>query len=161
VTKQKKTTKLTAGEKELQNLLKRVQADFENYKKRAHREKEEFVRYANSDLILQLLPILDNFQLAIKHLPKELEGNSWVEGIRHIETQFEQILKSEGVTKIPTYNEKYDPYLHEAVEEVISKKPRGEITEEVLTGYKLKDKVIRHSKVKVSQGETIKKGEKK
>lgn len=136
---------------ELEHYAKRLQADFENYKRRTQEEKAEFSRYANTDLILQILPVLDNFRLAVRHLTKELEENNWVTGIRHIETQLEQVLQSEGVDTIPTIGEKFDPHLHEAVEEVESEKPPGEITEEVQRGYRLQNKIIRHAKVKVSK----------
>lgn len=141
---------------ELENYAKRLQADFENYKKRTQIEKEAYSRYANTDLILQILPVLDNFQLAIKHLPEKLKEDPWVLGVKHIETQLEQILLSEGLTKIPTTNEKFDPNIHEAVEEVESEKPPGTITHETQTGYQLNGKIIRHSKVKVSREKEVK-----
>jgi molecular chaperone GrpE len=135
---------------ELENLCKRIQADFENYKKRSQREKDEFSKYAKTDLILQILPILDNFKLATLHLPAELAENNWTVGVLQIEKQLEQVLKNEGVEPIETVGQSFDTYHHEAVEEVESEKPPGEIIEEVLAGYKLNGKVIRHAKVKVS-----------
>ena len=137
---------------EAKNLLLRVQADFENFRKRTQNEKEEFSRYANTDLVLRILPVLDNFKLALAHQPKELKENSWAQGIWHIERQLEQILADEGVQKIPTEGQKFDPNLHEAVEEVVSDAPPHQIVEEILAGYILGDKVIRHAKVKVSSG---------
>lgn len=142
---------------ELENLLKRVQADFENYRKRTQKEKEEFAKYANTDLILKILPLLDNLNLAIKHIPAEISQNEWVSGIRHIKTQLEQIIASEGVQPIHSLGEPYDPHLHEVIEEVPSSKKRGIIVEEVLKGYKLNEKIIRHPKVKVSSGREAKK----
>lgn len=141
---------------ELKDQLLRVQADFDNYRKRTQKEREEFGQYLNTDLILRLIPTLDNFQLALKHLPKELENDNWVQGIWHIEKQLEQTLADEGVQKIPTQGQNFDHNLHEAIEEVESDLPEGQITEEILSGYKLKDKVIRHAKVRVSK----RKGEK-
>ena len=139
--------------KELEDLCKRIQADFENYKKRSQKEREEFSKYVNLDLILQIIPIMDNFQLATKHLPKELKDNNWAQGVLHIEKQFEQVLSGEGVEAIQSLGEQFNPHLHEAIEEVASAKPKGEIIEEILKGYKLNDKIIRHAKVKVSKGE--------
>lgn len=139
---------------ELKDLLKRVQADFENFRKRSQREKEEFAHFANTDLILKILPVLDNFKLALEHLPKDLEKNEWVHGIWHIEKQLQQVLNDEGVQEITTLGQEFDPYLHEAVEEVESKLPAGTVIEEILAGYTLKDKVIRHAKVKVSKGKS-------
>jgi len=137
--------------KELENLCMRVQADFENYKKRSQKEREDFSRYANTDLILQILPIVDNFQLATKHLPADIAENNWVKGVLQIEKQLEQVLVAEGVTAIDSIGNKFDPYLHEAIEEVPSERPEGEIIEEVTRGYRLNDKIIRHAKVKVAK----------
>lgn len=145
---------------EIKSLLMRVQADFDNYRKRTQKEKEDFALFLNGDLILRTLPVLDNFQLALKHLPKELEKNDWVKGIWQIERQLEQVLADEGAQKIPTVGQKFDPYVHEAVEEVPSPAPEGEITDEVLAGYRLGDKILRHAKVKVSKDKKINKGEK-
>jgi molecular chaperone GrpE len=135
---------------ELENYAKRLQADFENYKKRTQKDRAEYAQFANTDLILQILPVMDNFRLAVHHLPKELQDNTWVAGVRHIETQLEHILRSEGVESIETVGHQFDPYLHEAIEEVESEKPPGEIVEEVQHGYSLAAKVIRPAKVKVS-----------
>jgi molecular chaperone GrpE len=137
---------------ETKNLLLRVQADFENYKKRTQRERESFGDYLNSDLILRIIPTLDNFRLALKHLPKELEGNEWVKGIWHIEKQLEQTLSEEGIREIESTGQDFNPNLHEAIEEVESDMPPGQITEEILKGYMLKEKILRHSKVRVSKG---------
>jgi molecular chaperone GrpE len=137
---------------ELKNQMLRVQADFDNYRKRTQKEKEEFGSYLNTDLILRIIPVMDNFQLALKHLPKELEGNNWAAGIFHIERQLEQILGDEGVQKIQSVGQVFDPHQHEAIEEVPSELPEHTIVEEVLAGYRLKDRVVRPSKVKVSAG---------
>lgn len=147
----KKETKKKLTYEELEHYAKRIQADFENYKRRAQEDRADLVRYANTDLILQILPVLDNFRLAVKHLPKDLEDHAWVAGIRHIETQLEQILQGEGVDTIPTIGQQFDPALHEAIEEIESKKPPGEIVEEIQAGYRLQNKVIRHAKVKVAK----------
>lgn len=137
--------------KELENLCMRVQADFENYKKRSQKEREDFSKYANTDLILQILPIIDNFQLATKHLPVEIKDNNWVKGVLQIEKQLEQVLVAEGVTAIEAIGKQFDPYLHEAIEEVPSERPEGEIVEEATRGYRLNDKIIRHAKVIVAK----------
>lgn len=149
-----KNQKLTRDFEELKNLLQRVQADFENFRKRSQKEKEEFAKYANTDLILRILPILDNFKLALLHQPKDLKKNEWAHGIWHIEKQLQQVLSEEGVQKIPTEGQRFDPNLHEAIEEVQSDAPAHQIVEEVLAGYILGDKVIRHAKVKVSKGKS-------
>jgi len=151
--KSKNQSKKTKDElKEIRSLLLRVQADFDNYRKRTQKEKEEFARYVNTDFILRILPVLDNFKLALMHQPKEIKENSWAEGIWHIERQLEQILTDEDLHEIPTIGQKFDPNLHEAIEEIASEKPPGVIVEELFKGYKLGDKVIRHARVKVSKG---------
>jgi molecular chaperone GrpE len=148
-----KVKKITAEDYlALENALIRLQADFENYRRRTQKEKEEFGTYLNTDLILRMIPVMDNFQLALRHLPKEFEGNAWAQGIFHIERQLEQILADEGVQRIPTIGQKFDPHLHEAIEEVTSESPPHTIVEEMSNGYKLKDRVIRPAKVKVSKG---------
>jgi molecular chaperone GrpE len=137
---------------EMKNLLQRLQADFENYRKRSQKEKEDFGRYLNADLLMRVLPVLDNFELAFKHQPVELETNEWVHGIWHIQKQLEQVLADEGATEIPALGQRFDPSLHDALEEVSSEKPEGEIVEVVLKGYQIGDKILRHVRVKVSVG---------
>lgn len=136
---------------ELENVLKRVQADFENYKKRSQQEKESFAIYANTDLIIKILPVIDNFYLATKHLPKELENNNWAQGVLQIEKQLTQVLLSEGVEKIEVLGKKFDPYVHEAIEAIDSERPPDEIIEEVQPGYKINEKILRHAKVKIAK----------
>lgn len=132
--------------------LQRIQAEFLNYKKRIEEEKKDYLRMGTEIFILKVLPILDNFRRAAFHVPKELESSSWVLGIRQIEKQFENILAQEGLERIKTNKEYFDPKFHEAVFQEESKKHKGgEIIEEIETGYKLKDKVIRPAKVKVAK----------
>jgi molecular chaperone GrpE len=142
---------------EMKGLLLRVQADFENYRKRTQAEKEAYGKFLNTDLVLRVLPVLDNFKLALKHQPKEIEGNPWTQGVWQIERQLEQILLEEGVSEIPAEGQKFNHHLHEAIEEVESEKPPGTVAEVVNAGYMMGDKVIRHAKVKVVK---IKKGDK-
>jgi len=137
---------------ELQHLAKRIQADFDNYRNRVQKEKEEFSQFATNDLVIRLLPTLDHFKLALKHLPKELAENDWVKGIWHIERQLEQTLADEGLSEIETVDQKFDHELHEAVGEVKSAKPPGTIVEEVQKGYKLGNRILRPAKVKIAEG---------
>jgi molecular chaperone GrpE len=137
---------------ELKGQMIRIQADFDNYRKRTQKEKEEFGSYLNADLILRIIPVMDNFQLALKHLPPELVGNNWAAGIFHIERQLEQILGDEGVQKIQSIGQPFDPHQHEAIEEISSELPKHTVAEEVLAGYRLKDRVVRPAKVRVSAG---------
>ena len=135
---------------EATNGWKRALADYENYKKRSEEDKKELVQYASENLILEILPVLDNFQSAYKALPKDLEGNAWAEGIKYIKVQLEDVLRNNGVEKLKTVGEKFDPEVHEAVEKIKSKDKKNIVVEEVVRGYKMGNRVIRAAKVKVS-----------
>lgn len=139
---------------ELTSGWQRTQADFINYKKQVNEERAKFCRTANSDLVYELLPVLDNFQLAARHIPENLENDNWAQGIKQIEKQFEDILTSVGLKRIESVGQHFNPEFHEAVEEVESDKPEGEIVEEVLAGYKFDNDVLRPAKVRVSKGDT-------
>lgn len=129
------------------NGWKRAKADFVNYKKEQEQAFSEFIKFANQSLILQILPVLDNFNLAIKHLPEDLKDSEWVKGVSHIKTQLEDIMKTQGLEEIKvTKNELLNPQLHE----VVGGRVGGDlIVEEVQKGYRLSSKVIRAAKVKV------------
>ena len=141
---QEKIAELTAG-------WQRTQADFENFKKKSSEERSHLIKSANSDLIYELLPVLDNFQLAAKHLPKDLENNNWAQGIQQIERQFEEILSQSGLARVETIGADFNPELHEAVGEVESEEKEGTIAEEILSGYKYENVVLRPAKVKVAR----------
>jgi molecular chaperone GrpE len=138
-------TELTAG-------WQRTQADFMNYKKNAAAERASLIKSANQDLIEEILPILDNFALAAKHLPAELENNTWAQGVKQIEKQLENVLKDEGLERIESVGNVFDPNRHEAVDQVESDRPEGEIVEEVSPGYRFNGITIRPARVKVSKG---------
>jgi molecular chaperone GrpE len=140
-----KVVELTSG-------WQRTQADFINYKKQVNEERVKFCKTANANLVYELLPVLDNFQLAAKHIPEKLENDNWAQGIKQIEKQFEDILISVGLERIQSVGEHFNPEFHEAVEEVESDKPEGEVVEEVLAGHKFDGDILRPSKVKVSKG---------
>lgn len=130
---------------------KRAQADYDNLKKETTKEKSEFAKYANANLIIELLPILDNFKSAFSQIPENEKDSSWVTGFSYIMKQMEDFLKSNGVESIKTVGEKFDHNLHEAVEEKkVEEKKDGVILEEKRSGYKLHDKVIQVAKVVVN-----------
>ncbi len=138
-------------EKENQQLLeslKLAKADFENYKKRQEKQEKESIEYASAELTKNLLPILDSFEQAMKHT-KELE--QFKEGIQLIEKQIVQTLEKEGLQKIEI-NGKFNPYIHEALLIEKSKEEQDTILEELQKGYRFKNKIIRHTKVKISRG---------
>ncbi len=127
----------------------RARADFLNYKKEEMVRVSEILKYANLDLILKILPILDNFELAEKNLSGRNDEN--IKGILQIKLQLQDFLKNQGVEEIKSLGEKFDPNFHEVVEsiEASEDKESGIITEEIQKGYKLDGQVIRPAKVKV------------
>lgn len=140
------------------NSLRRLQADFQNYKKRVAREKQNIYKYASEDLIVKLLPILDNFERAMdstkskKDKEGEKEFKSFIQGVDMILKQFKQVLEEEGVKEIQAVGEKFDPNYHEAVEQVADERYQSDtIISVVRKGYIYKDKVIRPSLVKVAK----------
>lgn len=142
---EQKIGELTAG-------WQRTQADFINFKKQTTEEKAKFCRTANANLIYELLPVLDNFQLAAKHVPENLQKDNWVLGINQIERQFEDILLSIGLERIETIGQQFDPAIHEAIDHIESEKPEDEVVEEISAGYTYDGDILRPSKVKVSKG---------
>ncbi|PIZ00125.1 nucleotide exchange factor GrpE [bacterium (Candidatus Howlettbacteria) CG_4_10_14_0_8_um_filter_40_9] len=138
-------------EKELEELLKRVQADFVNYKNRTEEARINLLNQASRDTILKMLPVLDNLERALKHTPKELSKNEWVTGLTHIKNQFENSLKEEGLEIIETSGKEFDHNLHEAISFIEGKGKDGEIVEEYEKGYTLYGQVVRPAKVVVSK----------
>ncbi len=139
--KSKKGSKIS----ELTDLVKRQQAELVNLQNRFEVQKKNLLLYATENIIMDILPILDNFKRSTEHLPKELDENNWAKGINLIEKQLEEMLKQNGLEIIETkIGDPFDPNIHDAIE--------GEnhiISEVVLDGYKLNSKVIRPAKVKV------------
>lgn len=137
---------------ELTEALQRLQAEFENYKKRQTQESAEAMVRAKEMVLSELLPALDNFDLASSHLPAELEGNSWAQGMQYVGQQLTQKLDEIGVKKIIPIGEEFDHNMHEAIEHVTSDKPEGIITDVITPGYQIGDRVVRPARVKVSGG---------
>jgi molecular chaperone GrpE len=130
----------------------RARADFLNYKKEELERLGEMVKYAGENLILKILPILDNFEIAEKKLPENLKNDENVKGILQIKNQILNFLKEQGVEEIKSVGERFDPNFHEVVEEVEAKdKEPGTIVEEIQKGYKINDRLLRPAKVKVSK----------
>lgn len=136
---------LNKKENDWQDKYLRALADYQNLLKRTAREKTEFVKYANQDLIQSIIPVYDNLKMSLAHIDETAEKNGWLEGIQHIIRQFKDILESLGVEEIKTVGEKFDPAAMEAIE------GRGEIVKaEARPGYKLNGKVIVAAKVIVN-----------
>ena len=130
----------------------RAQADFINYKRRIEQEKEETINFANSALILSILPVIDDLERALNSALPEQDEPDWLEGVRLIERKMKASLEAQGLSQIEALGKKFDPHLHEAVRQ--DKGEEGVIIEEVQKGYKFHDRVIRASRVVVGNGET-------
>jgi len=136
------------SEKYLAN-WQRAQADFINYKRRNEQERAEVVNYANSTLILNMLPVLDDLERALAGVPDELARSPWLDGIKHIYRKLQAVLEAQGISVIEAEGKDFDPNFHEAVMAVEGEE--GKVVEEISKGYKLRDRVIRPTKVKVGR----------
>lgn len=137
---------------ELTDLLKRTQANFENYRKQTQVYLEDIKKMAARDIVLQVLPILDNFELALKAVPRDQGNTEFVQGITLIHSQLLQLLQHNNVVPIETVGKDFDPYYHEALMKIPSELPANKIMEEFQKGFTMHSKVLRHAKVKVSAG---------
>ena len=134
--------------KELIHDLQRVQAEFENYKKRIEREQVIYTKHACETMIVKFLPILDHFQLAM-HQKKQ--DDDFTKGIELIYAQFMELLEKEGIKKVEATGI-FNPQFHEALLQEKNEQPKGTILEELQSGYYLGEKIIRPAKVKISAG---------
>ena len=134
----------------LKDRVLRTMADYENYRKRSDREKQEYFKYALADMIRDLLPILDNFDRALDHAE---EGDEFHKGVLLIYKQLNDVLKRHGVTPIDEANVRFDPNIHEAVvREENSSVPSQTVVAILQKGYFLHDRVLRPAMVKVAVG---------
>ena len=130
----------------------RARAEFANYKRRIEKEQEDMIKSANGALIAKLLPVMDDFERAFQTLPLDLMGMTWLEGTALIQRKLQVLLEQEGVTVIETEGQMFDPTLHQAVtHEESEKHEEGQIMGEVQKGYKIGDKVLRPSLVRVAR----------
>ena len=128
----------------------RTQADFINYKRRSEQERDEFSKFANANLMLSLLPILDDLERAVASIPAKAAKLPWADGIKLIERKFRASLETQGLTPIEALGKPFDPSLHEAVRQ--DKGKEGIVIEELQKGYRLHDRVIRPTMVVVGNG---------
>ena len=129
---------------QIRDMLQRVQADFVNFKRRADEEREDHQRYANTRLILKLLPVIDDFVLAIDHASGSEADAPWVEGVKLIQRKLNALLESENVTRTEAEGMEFDPLEHEALGyEDTTEHREGQIVKVVRDGYKLQGRVIR------------------
>ena len=152
--------KLLEEEREkTQNYLaswQRIQADFTNCRRRMEQEKGEIGLHTRSDVVLKLLPILDDLQRALEAVPPRFAKQSWVKGVRLIEQKFRNILKEQGVTELNVLGVTFDPQLHEAT--MSHNGEEGKVVKELSKGYKIGGRIIRPAQVAVGDGtETMQK----
>jgi molecular chaperone GrpE len=133
---------------------RRSVAELSNARKRMQREQEEFIRNAAARVLEKLLPVLDDMDRAFENVPAEYDDSEWVNGFRLIQRKLQGVLESEGVSVIPATGEQFNPKLHYAVtHEAVEGMHEGQIIAEVARGYKLGDKVLRPSMVRVAKGD--------
>jgi molecular chaperone GrpE len=128
----------------------RLSADFENLKRRTRQELADRTQYANAQLIAGLLPLLDNFQRALAHAPQGVDP-AWFAGVEMIARQFEETLQTHGVQAIKAVGEPFDPKQHEAIAKEESDQQAGTVVAEVQRGYRLNDRVLRPTLVKIAE----------
>ncbi len=145
-------SKLTEEKAQIHDQLLRTMADFQNFRKRTQQEQGMIRQYATESLIMTLLPVMDNFERTVAAAEKGAPVESLITGVKATEKQFRFIIEAQGVTKIQCVGQPYDSDFHEAIGTVDSPDhPSETVVEEVEPGYKMGDKVIRHSKVRVAK----------
>lgn len=151
--KSKRQEELEQQVGELTQDLQRVRADFENYRKRVEQEKEMARANGKIGAIMKLLPVIDNIERAIGHVPAELKENTWASGVTKLVKNLDKSLGDMGIRRIDAKpGGRFNPELHEAIQ--FDEDADGEhevIAEELQAGYMLADDVIRHSMVKVTK----------
>lgn len=130
----------------------RARADFLNYKKEEMERIHALIEYAGAEMVLRILPLLDNMELAEKHLPENLKNNEYVKGVLQIKTQLAGFLKEQGIVPIEALDKKFDPARHEVIEEIeVKDKEQGTVAEEIQKGYMIGQKLLRPTKVKITK----------
>lgn len=147
-------TAATRGEvDQLKNSLLHLRADFDNFRKRTLRDREEDRLRANEGLLRDLLPVLDHFELGLKAAREQKAPREMLDGLTLVCEQWRTVFKKHGVTSIPTTGQPFDPHRHEAVNRMPSDQhPADTIAAELRTGYMLGHKLLRPAQVVVSSG---------
>lgn len=131
---------------------RRAAADFSNYKKRAEKDASEMSKFMNAALISRLLPVLDDFDRAMQTIPENMRGLTWIDGILLISRKMQVVLEAEGLKAIEAQNKPFDPNVHEAViHEETDQAEDGTVIAELQKGYKLGERVLRPTMVKVAK----------
>jgi molecular chaperone GrpE len=135
------------------DLALRTQADFENYKKRASRERDEGIKYANRNLLERLVAIVDNFELGLSAAREQSQDSPIYSGMSMVLKQLTDFLTENGLEAIDALGKQFDPNLHEAIgHEPSDQIPEGQVTRQTRRGYRLKDRLLRPAAVVVSSG---------
>jgi len=143
--------KLEAELAEARQRYLRLAADFENFKKRARQDQLDTIQHASSDLIGRLLPVLDDLRSALDHKPEGVD-EAWTKGIELSLRKLEEVMSTHGLEPIPSVGSRFDPRYHEAIGHVDSDEhPEDTVVTELRRGYRIRDRVVRPSLVKVSR----------
>ena len=146
---------LEATKKQLEDEKDRVlrlNAEFDNFRKRTLKEREEFIKYANEKLILELIDVCESLERGLENAKNTDNKDKLIEGMELIYKQFKNVLEKNGLTPIKALGEKFDPYKHEAMMQTLTDEcEENTILEEFTRGYMLNNRVIRYSKVRVSK----------
>lgn len=134
---------------ELTEALQRERADAMNLRRRHEEQIAALKNVVKATVVRELLPVIDNFERALKHVPEDLSDNDYVKGVQGIVKQFEKTLADIGVERIKTVGELFDPRYHEAVQMEDGDGTQEVVSEELQAGYRIGDDVIRHAMVKV------------
>jgi molecular chaperone GrpE len=134
---------------DLTEALQRERADAMNIRRRHEEQLANLKNTVKASIIRDLLPVIDNFERALKHVPKDLAGNDYIKGIQAVVKQFEKTLADMGVARIATVGQPFDPRYHEAVSMEEGDGSNEVVSEELQAGYRLGDEVIRHAMVRV------------
>ncbi|MFA7288752.1 MAG: nucleotide exchange factor GrpE [Melioribacteraceae bacterium] len=149
---QNKIEELEKANLDLKDTLLRRVADFENYKRRVDQEQKSFLSFANESLLLNILPVYDDLERSLEHAEEQANFESLKKGIQLVYEKFSKILEGQGIIKIAEKGDPFDFNMHDALmqkpDETV---PPHTVIEVLEKGYKLRDKVIRHAKVIVSQ----------
>lgn len=136
----------------LKNQLLRLQADFDNFRKRTQRERNEIYQMANESLFLEMLPVIDHFEMGFKSAESHHADTAVTEGFRMVYNQLLDVLKKFNVTAIDAIGETFNPHRHEAILHMASEEPAETVVDQVRRGYLLGEKLLRAAQVIVSSG---------
>jgi molecular chaperone GrpE len=139
-------------EEPLKLQILRLQADFDNFRKRTQRERNELFTFANESIISEILPVLDHFEMGFKSAEAHQTDSAVTEGFRMVYNQLIDVMKKFNATPIDAVGEAFDPHRHEAILHMPSDKPAETVVEQVRRGYMLGEKLLRAAQVIISSG---------